>query len=171
VDWAAVTSWIGAGVALATAILTIGREWWRRPQVDWTISGEVSQPDRLVPHSVEAVCIVSNFGDGNAHRVSVHVQRGDAPRASIEASSPLLRPGDNVKVTFRAAVVDWPDTTVFITWTPPPIRRRKEHTSEPQRVADLTHPTERAWQALKAAQPADHTGSTDSAPPGPGTRP
>jgi hypothetical protein len=158
-----VTAWIGAGVALATAVLTIGREWWTRPQVNWTISGEVSQPDRLVPHSVEATCTVSNFGDGNAHRVAVHVRRGATRRASTEATSPLLRPGDDMRVTFRTVVGDWSDTTIFITWTPPPIRRRKERTSEPQRVEPLTVPTDRAREALTAAQQADHTGSSDEA--------
>lgn len=163
-NWATLSAWIGAAVALATAIATAGREWWTRPMADWTVTGDVSQPDGLGPDVVRASLTVWNFGDGNAHRVSVYVRRGERCPPERKATSPLLRPGDSVAVAFGALTADWPSTTIFITWTPPPIRRHKEHTSEPLRVESETVPTDRARQALTAARQADRTGSIDGGP-------
>lgn len=43
----------------------------------------------------EGLASVSNFGDVDAHRVSVHLQRGDY-EPQIIATHPMLKPGDKL---------------------------------------------------------------------------
>jgi hypothetical protein len=88
------------------------------------------------PNWLQGDATVSNFGDGIAHRVAVHIHRGDAPESEVIATSPLMRPGD--KLDFMPGCINehWDTTVVWITWTPPPIRRRRERTSQRLLIAE-----------------------------------
>ena len=127
----AVSSWVAAAVSVATFGAGTARAWWNRPQVDWALDGKLSWPNSDRPgHTwLEGGGTFTNFGDGPAHRVSVHIHRGDAPQTQMLASASLLRPGEAIQFKFGVMAQHWDDTHVWVTWTPPPIRRRREQTS------------------------------------------
>jgi hypothetical protein len=103
--------------------------------VDWSLSGLMKAPqDR--PHWLEGAATVSNFGDGIAHRVAVHIRRGDAPEPQVIGTSPLMKPGDTLDFVVGCVNEHWETTVVWITWTPPPIRRRRERTSQRLLIAE-----------------------------------
>lgn len=135
-DLGTVSSWVAAAVSIGAFAATAGRAWWYRPHVDWALSGEMNwPPDRGIPF-LSGKGVLSNFGDGNAHRVTVHVQRGNKFNPAVLTTSPLLRPGESVSFDISCPVEMWESAVVWVTWTPPPIRRRRESTSSRFSIAD-----------------------------------
>ena len=97
--------------------------------VDWSLSG-VMQALHERPSLVQGHATFSNFGDGIAHRVVVRIHRGDAPEHEVIAFSPLMQPGDTLDFKVDCVLDDWETAVVWVTWTAPPIRRRRERTSQ-----------------------------------------
>ncbi len=93
-DWGAVSSWVAAGLSLGALGVTVGRSWWTRPQVDWSLRGELKWPNYAQPEAtfMEGRAEFLNFGDGPAHRVSVHIKRAHYDE-QVMATSPLVKPG------------------------------------------------------------------------------
>jgi hypothetical protein len=112
-NWGAVSSWIAAAISAGAFGGTTARAWWYKPMVDWSLTG-----------------------DGIAHRVAVHVRRGDAPESQVLKTSPLMESGDTLDFTVGCMNEHWDTTVVWVTWTPPPIRRRRERTSEKLLIAE-----------------------------------
>jgi hypothetical protein len=56
-------------------------------------------------------------------------RRGRITPADI-AFSPLMQPGDTLDFKVDCVLDDWETTVVWVTWTAPPIRRRRERTSQ-----------------------------------------
>lgn len=127
-DWGAVSSWVAAGLSITAFGAGTVRAWWNRPQVDWALTGLMKWPnyDRPGFNWLEGIAKVSNFGDGNAHRISVHIHRGTAELSQVIATSPLMKPGDDLEFPIGVGADHWDNTHVWMTWTPPPIRRRRE---------------------------------------------
>lgn len=135
-DWGAVSSWVAAGISVTAFGAGTVRAIWNRPQVDWALTGEMKWPNRgSVPDDekgrvwLETLATISNFGDGDAHRVSVHIHRGDAPESQILATHPLLKPGDKLDINVGVLAQHWDNTHIWLTWTSPPIRRHREQSS------------------------------------------
>jgi hypothetical protein len=126
----AVSSWVAAAISVAAFVAGIIRAWWNRPEVDWTLTGHMGWPNKSNPAAawLEGGGVVSNFGDGAAHRVSVHLQRGNSD-SDVVGTTPLLKPGDKLEFAFGVRAEDWDTSHLWMTWTPPPIRRRRELTS------------------------------------------
>ncbi|MDO3126502.1 hypothetical protein P5V43_05225 [Mycobacteroides abscessus subsp. bolletii] len=111
-----------------------------------------------LPALLEIAGSLSNFGDGNAHRVTLWLQRARQYDAQALAEVSLLRPGDTTTFQFNVAAEDWSETELWVTWTPPPLRRRSEVTSRRYRAEDvfeLTDPAESLIQ--KARESSEHT--------------
>jgi hypothetical protein len=130
-DWGAVSSWVAAGISVTVFGAGTARAWWNRPQVDWALSGELGWPNYSDPEAkwLQGKLALSNFGDGPAHRVSVHIQRSHY-KAGVLATAPLLKPGDALEFETGVHAEDFKSTHVWATWTAPPIRRRRERTSQ-----------------------------------------
>lgn len=130
-NWGAVSSWVAAGISVTAFGAGTVRSIWNRPQVDWALRGEIGWPHYHQPGSfwMEGMASFSNFGDGPAHRVAVHIHRGDAELSQVLASSPLVRPGEAIEFTAGCVPNDWDSTYLWVAWTPPPIRRHRERTS------------------------------------------
>jgi hypothetical protein len=147
-NWGAVSSWIAAAISAGAFGGTTARAWWYKPMVDWSWPdpGWLSQVDQFSgsgqslsglmkapqgrPNWLEGQATIANFGDGIAHRVAVHVRRGDAPQSQVLKTSPLMQSGDTLDFTVGCSNQHWDTTVVWVTWTPPPIRRRRERTSK-----------------------------------------
>ena len=158
-DWGAVSSWVAAALSLGALGVTVGRSWWIRPQVDWSLRGELKWPnyDRPGFTFMEGQAEFANFGDGPAHRVSVHIKRGHY-NEQVLATSPLVKPGDGIAFTAGCGAGILDDTHVWVTWTPPPIRRRREVSSPRFLLKDHVTLSDIATQKLAeftAAQEAD----------------
>lgn len=124
-DWGTLSSWIAAGISLASLGGVVGRAWWTRSTVDWEFVGEVN-PARS---GMRFAGTVSNFGDGPAHRVSVYLHRasGETDRIAFAA---FVEPGDSVEWSTVLTFDDIDDgAELSVGWTPQPIRRRSEVTS------------------------------------------
>jgi hypothetical protein len=102
--------------------------------VDWSLSGLMKAPQQM-PYWLEGQATIANFGDGIAHRGTVHVRRGDAPQSQVLKTSPLMQSGDTLDFTVGCMNEQWDTTVVWVTWTPPPIRRRRERTSQKLLIA------------------------------------
>jgi hypothetical protein len=148
-DVGAISSWVAAGISLGALAVTTGRAWWSRPQVDWSLSGKLGWPhyEQTGFHWLEGSAAFSNFGDGPAHRVSVHIQR-DGRTPQILATAPLVLPGSAVEFTAGCIAAHLETTHVWVTWTPPPIRRRREVKSQVLRLRDHVTLTDNAERRL-----------------------
>lgn len=150
-DSAAISAWVAAFAAfisLAATTFTIGRAWWLRTQADWSLLGEVRHPHGQ-GNMLEAKCKLSNFGDGDAHRVAVHLRRAEQFESFVCATTALLRPGDVFEFNFMVRIADWQRAAVWVTWTPPPIRRRRQLISGHLHPHECLTPTDLARQALR----------------------
>ena len=134
-NWGAVSSWIAAAISAGAFGATTARAWWYRPMADWSLSGLMKAPEHI-PRWLEGQASIANFGDGLAHRVAVHIHRGDAPESQVLKTSPLMRPGDTLNFAVGCMDKHWDTTVVWMTWTPPPIRRRRERTSKRLLIAE-----------------------------------
>jgi len=78
-----ISSRVAAAITLATVGFSTARAIWNRPIVNWTLVGEMQDPSRGSTGSyLRGKGTVSNFGDGDAHRVTVHTSpRGRTPKA------------------------------------------------------------------------------------------
>jgi hypothetical protein len=122
-----ISSWVAAGIALATVGLSTARAIWNRPIVNWTLVGEM----QTVGSYVRGNGTVSNFGDGDAHRVTVYLSPSAAhPEGEVLARSPLLKPGDSLEIDFNVGELVYDYTSIWVTWTNPPIRRHRQKKSE-----------------------------------------
>jgi hypothetical protein len=135
-DWGAVSSWVAASISVTAFGAGTVRAWWNRPQVDWALGGELRMPRH--PHSdwLEGALTISNFGDGPAHRVSIHIQRGGRPPIQVVATAALVKPGDSFEFFTGVMLYEFESTHMWASWTPPPIRRRRERTSAKLLIAD-----------------------------------
>ncbi|WP_147291882.1 hypothetical protein [Corynebacterium amycolatum] len=139
-DFGTVSSWVAAGISFASVGGAALWSWWNRPLVDWSFTGELSNPSRDGKRLIiYGSC--GNFGDGNAHRVSVWIHRDAEYREQKIATSPLLRPGDSLEFETSLRFEDFCNAVVFVQWTPAPIRRRTERRSARFRVASEFEPT------------------------------
>ncbi|ALC05957.1 hypothetical protein CDES_07760 [Corynebacterium deserti GIMN1.010] len=110
--------------------------WWNRPKVDWLFTGKIANPSQDRQQLViRGDC--GNFGDGNAHRVSVWIQRSSKVESERIATAPLLRPGEAVSFETTMHIAGLDRASVFVRWTPAPIRRRNERTSESYSTRDV----------------------------------
>jgi hypothetical protein len=134
-DWGAVSSWVAAGISVTAFGAGTGRAIWSRPQVDWALTGDMGWPGKLTDMTLVGNGKIFNFGDGNAHRVTVHVQRGSC-KPGVLGTSPLLKPGDAIEFDLNVHADDYETSVVWVTWTSPPIRRNREKTSRRIPVRD-----------------------------------
>ena len=132
----ALSSWAGAVVS----ILTVGggaiRSWRRRPLVDWILTGAMDSPTELTQTWLQGEVTVANIGDGDAHRVAVHIGPRFPDRSQILERRPLLKPGDSITTRIGAADTNYDNTAIWVTWTDPPIRRHREQTSRHMLLAE-----------------------------------
>lgn len=128
-DLGTVSSWVAAAISFASAGGAVLWSWWNRPKVDWLFTGKIVNPSQDRQQLViRGEC--GNFGDGNAHRVSVWILRSPAVEAQRIATTPLLRPGETMAFEATMHVGSLDRAEVFARWTPAPIRRRNERTSD-----------------------------------------
>jgi len=149
-DWGTYTSWIAAAIAVLTYSATLFRAWWNRPIADWAFTGKLNgpRPESDWLHVEEAT--VSNFGDGNAHRVSVWLQRAPAATPECIATIPVLKPGDTFELKKSMVRVDHVETAeVWVTWTPPPLRHRKPDTSTRHLLLEFLEVSQRSEVKLR----------------------
>jgi hypothetical protein len=149
----AVSSWVAAGVSVATFGAGTLRAWWNRPQVDWTLEGKLGSSDLRGRHGspwMKGTGTFTNFGDGPAHRVSVHIHRGGTAKTEMLGSASLLRPGERIQFEFGVSADQWDETYLWVTWTRPPIRRHREATSARLPVAEHIELNESAKRDMAA---------------------
>jgi hypothetical protein len=140
-DWGAVSSWVATGISVTVFGAGTVRAMWNRPQVDWALTGEMRWPGQMTDTRLTGKGTVSNFGDGDAHRVTLHVRRGSYD-PDVLCTSPLLKPGDALEFELSVDADSYDATTVWVTWTSPPIRRRREKTSSKMLVHDHMNQTD-----------------------------
>lgn len=104
---------------------------WNRPLVDWSLSGAIGWPSSSPESSwMEGKGLkFSNFGDGPAHRVAVHIHRGNAKLSQVLTTAPMIDPGEAIEFTAGVSAEHWDSSYLWITWTQPPIRRHRERSS------------------------------------------
>ncbi|MGD9620611.1 MAG: hypothetical protein AB7G47_10110 [Mycolicibacterium sp.] len=152
-DWGAVSSWVAAGISMATFGAGTIRAWWNRAEVEWALSADLKM-GRFGGEStwMEGSGTFLNFGDGPAHRVSVFIHRANtnAKKSQLLATSPLVKPGDVVEFDFGVSIEHLDDTHVWVTWTPPPIRRRREVSSPRIALKDHVQLSDNAGQRVES---------------------
>jgi len=101
-----------------------------QPIVTWTLDGEMQTPPTVSPTPVTHLRgkgTVSNFGDGDAHHVAVYIcPKAAPPGYEVLARSPLLKPGDSLEIDINVGELVYVYTSIWVTWTPPPIRRHRQ---------------------------------------------
>lgn len=113
---------------------------WNRPIVNWTLDGEMQTPSTgSIGTHLRGKGTVSNFGDGDAHRVTVYISPKAAhPEGEVLARSPLLKPGDSLEIDINVGELMYDYTSIWVTWTNPPIRRHRQKKSEMPLNKNLT---------------------------------
>ncbi|MFI6779066.1 hypothetical protein [Nocardia sp. NPDC050412] len=146
-DWGTYSSWGAAGISAGVLGVSVWRDWWHRPLADWSVSGRMVSVSQMPSVSgafrpndsyyVFGMASVVNFGDGDAHRVSVNLRDRPGADVRIIGAASLLRPGERLDVHFAIEVSDWTASLseMWVTWTPPPIRRRRVQTSHAFRLS------------------------------------
>ena len=126
-----ISSWVAAAITLATVRLSTARAIWNRPIVNWTLVGEMQNPSTVSTDIyLRGKGTVSTFGDGDAHRVTVYIgPRAAHPEGEVLARSPLLKPGDSLEIEFDVGELMYDYTSIWVTWTNPPIRRHRQKKS------------------------------------------
>lgn len=129
-DAGTVSSWVAAGISLSSVGGAALWSWWNRPVIDWLPSGNLGR-NRKPGNWVHLDGSMGNFGDGNAHRVSVWYRRSPRHEPERISTSPLLKPGDSIDFQTHVHLDTLDQSVVWVTWTPAPLRHRSECTHEP----------------------------------------
>lgn len=147
-DWGTISSWIAAAIAVLTYALTVFRSWWNRPQIDWLFTGDLRYPDQRGDW-LEVKGTLANVGDGNAHRVTLWVHHNERWTQERLHTVALLRPGDTTDFVCPVHVKNIETTELWVTWTPPPLRRRSEDTSPRRPLVELFRASDLAHQKAR----------------------
>lgn len=125
-----ISSWVAAAISLATVGFSTARAMWNRSIVDWVLVGEMQTPvTGSIGSSLRGKAVVSNIGDGDAHRVTVYIGPRAHTDAEVLARSPLLKPGDSLEMNIDVGELVYDHTSIWVTWTYPPIRRHRQKKS------------------------------------------
>lgn len=147
-DAGTVSSWVAAAISLSSVGGAAAWSWWSRPQIDWLPAGHLRVRDRG-DGWFKVVGSVSNFGDGNAHRVSVWIRRAKRYQPDRLATSPLLKPGEALEFEANLHFDCLHEAEMWMTWTPAPIRRRREHMGHRFSVEKTFPPSDRAHEEIQ----------------------
>jgi len=146
VDWATIAAWVAAMVAVASTLITLWLQWWRRSQPEWSfvlagvsdfVQAELLEMERSP--SIAGVEL-TNVGDGAAYDVRVTLDRvpcevmelgsGPSPIRLAPTEGAVL-PGGRFGVLLpNSELRSSTDHTLVVAWTAPPTRwgRRWEQT-------------------------------------------
>jgi hypothetical protein len=93
-----------------------------------TLVGEMQTPSTFTTAThLRGNGTVSNFGDGDAHRVTVYICPTAAPPGyEVLARSPLFKPGDSLEIDINVGELVYDYTSIWVAWTNPPIRRHRQ---------------------------------------------
>lgn len=140
-DLGTISSWVAAGISFTSLAAGALWKWWTRPTVSFLWKGVYRNPSQDKRHLL-AGGTVGNYGDGNAHKVSVWIRRGPQYEAQRVAVAPLLCPGDTLEFETSLSIDQLDFAQLWVEWTPAPLRHRTERTTQPELLQEVLSPSD-----------------------------
>lgn len=147
-DLGTISSWVAAAISFTSLAAGALWKWWTRPTVSFLWKGDYRNPSQDMIR-ILAAGTVGNYGDGNAHKVSVWIRRGPQYEAQRIAVAPLLRPGETLEFEASLRVDQLDFAQLWVEWTPAPLRHRTERTTQPELLRNVLSPSEFLRRYLK----------------------
>ena len=137
-SWAALAAWVGAAVAIASTVVTLWLQWWRRTRPEWspTLTGmdaSVQRKMALMHRSpVHFGADLTNVGDGAAFDVQVRLDQTPCEVIELEVTTSSIRlmpvvgavtPGVRFSVVLPTKELQpGEERLLIVAWTAPPTR-------------------------------------------------